>query len=92
MKTNAMMMRELTRDFEPETFGILSGAEVDKVRNTLELKSRDIRSLRDLRDMVVLYFKAYGESIDQNEFTRMDKLSGITAVIDSEIWNKGGEV
>ena len=92
MKTNAMMIKELAKEFNPETYGILSGSEANAIREKLELSGRDILDLRNLRDMVVIWFTAYGERLEPDAMRRMDKLSGITAVIDGEIWNKGGEV
>lgn len=86
METNFCMLRKLKKNFKPLQKGFLSGDEVQTVRTTLNISDMDILQLRNLRDFTVLLF-----SSDKDE-NNMDIMSGITSVIDQEIYMKGGEV
>ena len=82
-KTNFQMLKELQKDFRPKEKGFLSEKEVSVIKETLCLEERDVLSLRNLRDFTVLLLSNKGA---------LDMMSGITHVIDLEIFNKGGEV
>lgn len=92
-KTNFQMLRELMTKYEPETRGIVSMNEIYLINDELKLDGRDILSLRNLRDFVVVYLNSI---IDESKFAEMmkmsDKISAITCVIDQKIFNLGGEV
>lgn len=86
--TNATMIANLMRGFEPQTMGILEDDEVHEVRMALDIRNRDdIADLRILRNDVVRWFYENASGIKD-----MNKLSAITYVIDEAIWDLGGEV
>ena len=88
MKTNFQMIRELNKIYNPKEKGIVLNEEIILIKKTLHLEEMDILQLRNLRDFVVLYLSNF-----ENDRTSLtDKISAITAVIDNEIFNKGGEV
>ena len=87
--TNYHNLKKLLERYDPKTRGILSAEEVEMVEDGLEIKSMELLELRNLRDFVVLYLS---QQTQTNVLTGlMDKMSGITAVIDQAIFNKGGE-
>ena len=91
-KTNFEMLKELLKNFTPKTQGILSEEEVLQIKKTLFISEMDITSLRNLRDFTVMFLsKRADENLDENAKV-IDIMSGITHVIDLEIFNKGGEV
>ncbi len=60
------------------------------IKGSLQLEGMEIIDLRNLRDFVVLFFSRKNE--DKLDMADMDRMSAITAVIDKEIIEKGGEV
>ena len=96
MKTNFQMIKELN-DFTPANRGILTGEEVKYIKSTLHLDEMDELALRNMRDFAVMF---YSKRIDRFEdeqnyeemFKLMDKMSGVTGVIDSKLWSIGAEV
>lgn len=93
MKTNFQTMMEL-KDWYPAERSFISGEEMDFVSEKFNLAERSIIELRNLRDFVVLWNNRKGvdyEDIHQ-EMKEIDKMSALCGVIDSEIWNRGGEV
>ena len=74
------MLRKLKKDFRPKEKGVLSGDEVTKIKELLHIEELTIVDLQNLRDMTVLFLED------------MDIISGVTTVIDTQIWNLGGEV
>ena len=88
MKTNFQMIRELNKKYNPQEKGFVSKEEIVLIKDMLSLEEMDILQLRNLRDFTVLYFSSFKEK----EIDSLDKMSAITAVIDNEIFNKGGEV
>ena len=85
-KTNFHMLREL--NFKAESFGVLSGKEVEYLKNYFQLDERSNVELQNLRDFVVMYFS--GKTRDNLE--TYDLLSGIVGVIDQVKWERGMEV
>ena len=90
-KTNFQMLKELLKDFTPETPGILSEQEVLKIKTTLCIPEMDVLSLRNLRDFTVMFLSNKSKATP-DDYGAHDMMSGITHVIDLEIFNKGGEV
>ena len=86
MKTNYLMITELWKKYYPQTRGFVNSYEQKLIKDTLHLKEMDILALRNLRDFVVLYM---GHSENTNDW---DKMSAITYVIDSCIFDLGYEV
>lgn len=89
------MLKNLNNIFFPQERGFLNQFEMELVENTLHLKEMDILELRNLRDFTVMF---YGNLMDKVEkindnideyFKLQDKMSGIVAVIDNEIWMNG---
>ena len=60
------------------------------IKGSLQLEGMEIIDLRNLRDFVALFFSRKNE--DKLDMADMDRMSAITAVIDKEIIEKGGEV
>ena len=97
MTTNFQMIKELDGKYTPEKRGVVRMKEIYLINEVLCLDEMDILQLRNLRDFVVMYF---GKQADQYEaehdttamFAAMDKMSAITAVIDTKLVNKGAEV
>lgn len=86
MKTNFLMLRDLLEQYKPVERGIVNGAEMKLIQETLCLKDMDILQLRNLRDFTCSYL---GRSDD---LTDWDRMSAITYVIDCHIVDLGGEV
>ena len=80
------MLREL--NFKAENFGVLSGKEVEYLKNYFQLDERSDVELQNLRDFVVMYFA--GKTRD--DFAMYDLMSGIVGVIDQVKWERGMEV
>ena len=80
MRTNFQMIKELLLLYNPEEEGVVSREEQKLIKETLRLAEMDILALRNLRDFVVLFVKDH------------DKMSAIVYIIDTEIFDRGGEV
>jgi hypothetical protein len=93
MKTNTKLWENLI-NWYPEQMGIISKKEVDFVKKSLELEGRDITSLRNMRDTVVLLWIIEDSNTESFEVRtkKTDRMSAVTAVIDSMIIKLGGEV
>ena len=95
MLTNTQMMEKL-KDWYPKTIGIANIKEIYHINEVLELDGRDITSLRNLRDTVVMMWMiddAYMPIDDANlRMKKNDRMSAITGIIDTKIFNLGGEV
>lgn len=85
MNTNFQMVKELNQKYNSEVEGIVSSKERQIIRETLCLAEMDVLALRNLRDFIVMFFTHKDDG-------GYDKMSAITYVIDTEIFNRGGEV
>lgn len=94
MKTDFEMLRELKKTYGKQKHerGMLTRDEATLIQETLCLDDRDILSLRNLRNFTVLFWKR--EKTDDFDLgvKLSDEISAITYLIDSKIWEKGGEV
>lgn len=88
--TNFQNLRDLLKSYKPKTFGIATVEECNLIRNSLQLEGMEVVELRNLRDFVVLFFSR--NNGDKRDMADMDRVSAITAVIDKEIMERGGEV
>lgn len=88
--TNFQNLRELLKRYMQNSFGIATVEECSLIKDSLQLEGMEIIDLRNLRDFVVLFFSRKNE--DKLDMADMDRMSAITAVIDKEIIEKGGEV
>lgn len=86
MKTNFQMLRELLEVYKPEQRGFLNTNEVELIKQMLCIDKMDILQLRNLRDFTVVHL---GRSEKMEDW---DRMSAITHVIDSRIFDLGGEV
>ena len=86
MKTNFQMLRELLEVYNPEQRGFLNKYEVELIKQTLCIDDMDILQLRNLRDFTVLHLSRSEKRED------WDRMSAITHIIDSKIFDLGGEV
>lgn len=71
----------------------MSHETVEKVESVLEISYKTVKELRQLRDKVVKYFKS--KPLDEHGRMLFDdntRLSMVVAVIDHNIWIKGGIV
>lgn len=86
MKTNFLMLRELLEQYTPAHRGIANRDEIQLIESKLCLKEMDILQLRNLRDFTVLHLGRSEDLVD------WDRMSAITYIIDSHIFELGGEV
>ena len=91
-ETDFQLLRDL-KDFYPQHRGILSGSETGIIRSQLRIRERDILSLRNLRNLTVMFYsrEREGESHDE-AMRRTDKMSAICAVIDEALFSLGAEI
>lgn len=97
--TNFQMLRQLEKSgFSPKESGVLYAGEVKQIEDALAVNERSsIIDLRNLRDFVVMFYGRKADEADHNynheeKMKAMDKLSGVTSVIDRRIFYLGGEV
>ena len=86
MKTNFQMLRELLEVYHPVERGVIMSYEVETITEYLCLEKMNVLGLRNMRDFVVLFL---GKSDSMEDW---DRMSAITSVIDTAIWNRGEEV
>lgn len=87
MKSNYLMLKDL-QEWYPKRHGIISGEEVQTIKETLHLDKMDDLGLQNLRDFAVLYYSHKGDDY-ASHFDQMDKMSAIVSVIDQEKANRG---
>lgn len=93
-KPDIQELMELGQKYKQKTFGILTQSEESLIKTTLEIEARTSIELQNIRDMTVLLY----EQLTKNENTaaksimRMDTMSAICAVIDSEKFKRGDEI
>lgn len=91
-KTDFHALLEL-KEFFPESFGIISGDEKRIIEDVLEIRKRDVLSLRNLRNFTVLFYSRERDGATHEDIVRdRDKMSAICAVIDSALFALGAEV
>ena len=90
MRTDMQMLKTLDEEYYPQKRGIASPDEIHLIEATLELNEsyRDERSLRNLRDMTVVFYT----DIKESGAADLDKMSAITAVIDRLLFQMGVSV
>ena len=86
MNTNLQMLKELLNIYHPRETGVVWSDECWVIVDTLHLAEMDVLQLRNMRDLVVIFL---GQKQDIESW---DKMRAITEVIDSIIFNLGGEV
>ena len=90
METNFQMLRKLLKEYHPVERGWSTPKEVFLIAQTLHLQDMSVLELCNLRDFTVVFLSQIkGISISTEDF---DRMSAITSVIDSQIYNLGGEV
>lgn len=84
--TDAKAMETLLDAYHPARPMVVSMDELNLITDTLELNARSDIELQNIRDFAVLYNAARLQNVtDPNTIAiEMDRLSGITAAIDSE--------
>lgn len=90
-------VRNLLKEFHPQERDFINAQEKELVTKTLLLKSRDILSLRNLRNLVVavtanIVDRAERYKTVEDYLEESDRQSAIVHVIDMFIFEKGGEV
>ena len=90
-QSNYLMLREFVPGFSPKNHGILLQNEIEEIETALHIKDRNLMSLQNLRDFVVMYFDILEEKSDDRRKT-MDIMSGIVSVIDGAKISLGGDV
>lgn len=80
-----VLINRLAAVYQPSHRGIISALEIEQVKGCLEIERRTVLSLRNLRNAVVMMMNSFGDEA-------MDKISGITCVIDSELLDRGEEI
>lgn len=93
MNTNFQNIKELDKQYTPSVRGVINPVEILTIKRVLEIRDMTEVELRNLRDFVVIF---YTKNEDINNFEkmieRMDKMSAITYVIDSELLDRGYEI
>lgn len=89
--TNHQMMQNLLAVYEPKEWGVASPDEVELIKRELHLEEMNIIELRNMRDYTVMEWAIQSQCNVHGKMTQ-DKMSAITFVIDTVIWDKGGEV
>ena len=87
MKSNYLMLKDL-QEWYPKRHGIISGEEVQKIKDDLHIVEMDDLALQNLRDFVVIYYSQKHDN-EISCFDQMDKMSAIVSVIDQEKVNRG---
>lgn len=76
--------------------GIIEGNYIEDVRNLFNLTSLNIFSLQALRDAIVIRFSdmsdKYAKENGKRTLFYMNIIMYVTAVIDQQIYDRGGEV
>ena len=84
------------KDYTPKDSLFTSGEEMKLIQDTLQLQDRDVLSLRNLRNYVMLCYleKAhrYEDRFCKEAMDLSQAMYSITAVIDDAIWRAGAEV
>lgn len=103
-KTDYHAILELREKYTPARRGFVNAAEAEKISVILEIKERNDIELQNVRDMVVMLYGQWHDSMrekhrrdhDDNAFDKameyMDAMSAITCVIDQEKVKRGLEV
>lgn len=92
-------MNDVIKELKSVEIGelIIDQESIEQVREILAIAERSVESLRAARNTVVRAFGEMAEEARKNgdmvEFCLcMTKISGITAVIDNELWSRGEHV
>lgn len=93
-KTDYHLISELKSRYTPAQPGIVSTAEIELIREMLEISSRNNIELQNARDMVVMLYGRWADAQRQKgnvpaTMELMDAMSAITHVIDQEKINRG---
>lgn len=96
-KTDFHSIMELKEKYTPQERGILSGNEVSLIKKVLELETRRVIELQNVRDMAVLLYSQWFEDLRSNgrsdeAMQLLDARSAICCVIDQEKFTRGMEV
>lgn len=81
-KTNFELLRELLQEYKPKTRGVLYQEEIKLIKDKLQLEGATEIELRNMRDFTVAAF------FDDD----CDRVSAITTVIDTVLFDKGYRV
>ena len=82
--TDFMLIKKLADTFTPATVGFITEEEKNLVTDILELPTRNVRELRNLRNTFVM--------VSDMSTKPIDFISAVTYVIDEAIIRRGGEV
>ena len=92
-RTDYQCLVALDKKYTPAQRGILSQEEAELIKKELELNSRTIIELNNIRDMSVMFFTIQANSSEQDIPSRtmecLDKMSAVTHVIDMALLNRG---
>lgn len=93
MRTNFENIKALEENYTPKRRGTVSASEILMIKYWLQIREMSVLELRNLRDFVVMFYSIQ-EDIEDTEkmIDRMDKMSAITHVIDSELLNREVEI
>jgi hypothetical protein len=93
MRTNFENIKALEENYIPKRRGVVSASEILMIKYWLQIREMSVLELRNLRDFVVMFYSIQ-ENIEDTEkmIDRIDKMSAITHVIDSELLNREVEI
>lgn len=92
-KADYHLIMELRARYTPAQPGIVSAAEAELIRETLEISSRNNIELQNARDMVVMLYGRWVDAQRQKDnvpaaMELLDAMSAVTHVIDVEKSNR----
>ena len=92
-KTDFQSLCELRKAYAPQTRGIVTASEAATIRGILELESRNDIELSNIRDMAVMLYSSWAETVSDGgvKVALFDAMSAITCVIDGEKFKRGIE-
>lgn len=96
-KTDYHLISELKSCYAPTQPGIVSAAEAELIRETLEISSRNDIELQNARDMIVMLYGRWADIQREKGnvpavMQMMDAMSAVTHVIDMEKIRRGLDV
>lgn len=94
MKTYTQRIIELHNDYKADEF-VTKMSDIRKIEKALGLCDMDELELRNIRDMVVMFYTIeMNDHRDDFEVWRQlnSNMTSITSVIDNMIWAKGFEI
>lgn len=93
-KTDFHAIMELKKRYTPAERGIVSFAEMEIIREVLELAQRNNIELQNIRDTAVMLYSRWADTQREKDDSTammelMDAMSAVCAVVDEEKFKRG---